>query len=116
MSAKSSRRALLKLAVGAGQLALLEKMGLNPLSLRGARADTGRAPTKVMTIMVTGGWQPWYFFNPLKLSEVETFLPRPRISVPLQEPMYCVRSQVAKNLDGKGLDRADQKQKATADA
>ncbi len=100
MSAKSSRRALLKLALGAGQLALLDKVGLNPLRVGAARADGARVPTKVMTIMVTGGWQPWYFFNPLKLSEVETFLPKPRMSVPLQEPMYCVRSQVEKNLDG----------------
>lgn len=90
-----SRRRLLQLGVGAGQLALLDKFG--PSRAYGA---TAHRPTKLLTIMVTGGWQPWFFFNPLKLTDVERLLPRPRMSVPMQEPMYATRAQLERNLDG----------------
>lgn len=90
-----SRRKLLALGVGAGQLALLDRFGVST-----AHASTAHRPTKLLTIMVTGGWQPWFFFNPLKLTDVERFLPRPKVSSITQEPMYCVRGQLERNLDG----------------
>lgn len=95
MTSKLSRRKLLALGLGAGQLALLDKFGVGV-----AHASGAPGPTKLLTIMVTGGWQPWFFFNPLKLTDVERFLPRPRVSTIVQEPLYCVRSQLEKNLDG----------------
>ncbi len=100
MNSKLTRRRLLSLGVGAAQVALLDRFGLNPLRAGVARAAHGTGPTKLLTIMVAGGWQPWFFFNPLRLRDVERFLPPPRMSAIVQEPMYCTRTQLERNLDG----------------
>ncbi len=98
MTSRLSRRRLLSLGLGAAQVALLDRYNL--LRPGVARANGGTGPTKLLTIMVTGGWQPWYFFNPLRLGDVERLLPTPRVSAIVQEPLYCNRAQVSKNLDG----------------
>lgn len=71
-----SRRQLLKWSVGAGQLALLERLGL--LSLGRAHAQTVDAPTRLVTLYVPGGWRPHYLFWPGTDAEVAQAVPAPQ--------------------------------------
>lgn len=96
---KLTRRNLLLAGLGATQVGLLDRLGIPSLGLRSARAATGNGPTKLLTIFMKGGWMPSYFFSPLRLDEVETFIPAPRLAIP-DESQYYVRRQVEKNLDG----------------
>lgn len=95
---KLSRRGLFKAGLGAAQIALLERAGVRILSPGVARAD-GNRPTKLLTIYVPGGWQPAYMLSPLKLDQIQTYVPRPRTWQVL-EPMGYAREHVARNLDG----------------
>ncbi len=95
---KSSRRSLLMAGVGATQLMLLDRFGLNPIPTRSARA-AGSGPTKLLTLFVPGGWMPVYLFCPLSPLEIQKALPKPMVA--LTEPAYFYPSQV-KNLDGTG--------------
>ena len=71
---KTSRRALLAASLGLGQLALLERFGL----LRDARADTpADAPTKLLSIYLSGGWRPTYYFCPLSPEDIDKAIPAP---------------------------------------
>jgi len=71
---KTTRRALLAASLGFGQLALLERFGF----LRDARADTpADAPTKLLSIYVSGGWRPTYFFCPLSPEDIDKAIPPP---------------------------------------
>ena len=70
-----TRRKLLQLAVGAGQVALLDKLGFPVFRSRSARANpnggTGTGnPTKLLTIYVPGGWFPVYLWCPLSDAEI----------------------------------------------
>src|SRR5688572_26967537 len=95
---KTTRRALLLASLGAGQLALLDRFGLNPLAPARARAASP-GPTKLLTIHVPGGWMPAYLWCPLTADEISSVLPAPMM--PLGVPAYF-RPEWVKNLDGSG--------------
>lgn len=61
---KLSRRQLLLAGLGAAQVGLLDRMGMNPLRIGEARAE-GVRPTKLLCLYVRGGWIPTGFFTPL---------------------------------------------------
>jgi hypothetical protein len=71
---KLSRRAMLTAALGASQLALLERFGL----LRDARADGSTdGPTKLLTLYTQGGTRQHYHWWPLDPAKSDTALPPP---------------------------------------
>src|SRR3954471_2145188 len=92
---KTTRRDLLKLAVGAGQVALLAKMGLMPSVARAA----GTPPTKLLTIYFGGGWMPTDLFCPLSDAEIARLIPAPTNYS--SEPVFYDANRVT-NLDGSG--------------
>ncbi len=99
---RKTRRDLLKLGVGAGQLALLHRLGF--LESRRAYADTLSGPTKLLTIYVSGGWIPQFLFSPLKLAETNALMPTPRMVIGGGEPYSHTAAHVQKNLDGTPVD------------
>jgi uncharacterized protein (DUF1501 family) len=71
----TSRRTLLKWALGAGQLALLERAGLlGPGVARAAELD---APSRLVVLYIPGGYRPAYCFTPLEDAEVPQCIPTP---------------------------------------
>lgn len=92
---KTTRRQLLKLGLGAGQLALLNQFGL--LGSRRARAQSGTGPTKLLTISFPGGWMPIYLWCPLTDAQIGTHIPAPVRSS--GEQAFFTADQV-ENLDG----------------
>jgi len=96
-----NRRHLLKMGLGASQLAMLDGMGL---LTRNARADVTNGPKRLLTLYLPGGWQPWWLFPPLAASEINRMLPTQRNE--LGEACYFRGDQVA-NLDGSGDAGAD---------
>ena len=79
------------MALGAGQLALLDKLGFPMFRSRSARANpnggTGTSnPTKLLTIYVPGGWFPVYLWCPLSDAEIATVLADSRFVQALPEP------------------------------
>jgi hypothetical protein len=70
----SSRRTLLKWALGAGQLSLLDRYGL--LSGR-AHAASAAAPSRLVVMYVPGGFRPQYMFWGQSDADVERAVPPP---------------------------------------
>lgn len=66
---------MLKWALGAGQIALLDRMGL--LRSGVAHANTTDAPSKLCVIYVPGGFRPQYHFWPMADEDVEHCVPEP---------------------------------------
>jgi hypothetical protein len=93
-----TRRALLSAALGAGQVALLDQLGLPVLRARRAHAAAG-GPTKLLTIYVPGGWIPMHLWCPLDAAEVERLIPAPMDQS--GEAVYF-NAATLKNLDGSG--------------
>ena len=71
----TSRRTLLKWALGAGQFALLERAGLLGSSPRHA-ADTD-VPSRLAVLYIPGGYRPAYYFTPLEDAEIPLCVPAP---------------------------------------
>lgn len=95
----TSRRTLLKLALGATQLGLIEGLGI--LGSRRAWADNvTRRPTKLLTLYVPGGWVPQFVFSPVRLDEVDSRLTPMTLAIGGGEPASYLRRHVEKNLDG----------------
>ena len=69
-----SRRNMLKLALGAGQLALLDRFNL--LQGRAWAAETD-VPTRLVVLYVPGGWRPQYGFWAQDDADVDTCVPAP---------------------------------------
>lgn len=92
---KLGRRQLLKVALGASQMALFNGV----LLPRRARADATGFPTRLVTIYVPGGWMPTYAFCPLQAADIPNFVPAPAEAE--NDPAWFVAEQV-KNLDGTG--------------
>lgn len=99
---EKTRRDLLKLGVGAGQLALLNRLGV--LDSSRAHAQTSNGPTKLLTLYVAGGWIPQFLFSPLKLAETNALMPTPRMVIGGGEPYSYTAAHVQKNLDGSPVD------------
>ncbi|MFZ5442519.1 MAG: DUF1501 domain-containing protein [Myxococcota bacterium] len=72
---KTSRRTMLKWALGAGQLALLERFNL--LGAGTARAASTDTPSRLCVIYVPGGFRPQYYFWPMGDDDVEACVPAP---------------------------------------
>lgn len=70
----TSRRQLLKWALGASQLAVLERFGL--LSGK-AHAQTVDTPTKLVTLYMQGGYRPQFMWWGMDDEAVERSVPRP---------------------------------------
>lgn len=66
---------MLKWALGASQVALLDRAGL--LRTGVARADTADAPSRLCVIYVPGGFRPQYHFWPMGDDDVEHCVPEP---------------------------------------
>jgi hypothetical protein len=58
---KTSRRQLLQLSLGLGQLGLLGGLAARP---RAAQAQATGAPTRLLSIYLSGGYTPQYFYAP----------------------------------------------------
>lgn len=99
---KLSRRALLSLAVGASQLALLERFGAN----RAKAGPPPGGPTKLLSIYVPGGLNHEQLWCPLSDAGIAKFIPEPAGGA---EP-YFYNAKMVKNYDGTtGGDGAYQK-------
>ena len=66
---------MLKWALGAGQVALLDRFNL--LRPGVARAQTSDVPTRLCVIYVPGGYRPQYHFWPMEDADVEACVPPP---------------------------------------
>ncbi|MCY1002017.1 DUF1501 domain-containing protein [Myxococcus sp. MISCRS1] len=71
----TSRRTLLKWALGASQLALLEKAGL--LGSGTAHAADADVPSRLVVLYVPGGFRPAYYFTPMEDAEIPLCVPAP---------------------------------------
>lgn len=73
---KTSRRTLLSWALGAGQLALLDRFGV----LRSGKAwaaPPAEAPSKLCVLYVPGGFRPQFHFWPMADADVDQCVPEP---------------------------------------
>jgi hypothetical protein len=91
---------MLKLGVGAAQLALLSAAGA-PMLLepRRARAALGSGPKKLLTLYLYGGWKPAFCFCPLTPDEITRRVPAKDTF--LGEPVFFTPGEV-RNIDGSG--------------
>lgn len=71
----TSRRTLLKWALGAGQLALLDRAGLLGAGL--AHAADADVPSRLVVLYVPGGFRPAYYFTPMEDAEIPLCVPLP---------------------------------------
>ncbi len=101
---EKTRRDLLKMTLGAGQLALLHRLGALEPSRAWAQTSTG--PTKLLTIYVGGGWIPQFLFSPVKNAEVASLIPPTKLVIGGAEPYSYTQAHVQKNLDGTNVDDA----------
>ncbi|NTX16141.1 DUF1501 domain-containing protein [Myxococcus sp. CA056] len=69
----TSRRTLLKWALGAGQFALLDRAGLLGAGL--AHAADADVPSRLVVLYVPGGFRPAYCFTPMEDSEIPLCVP-----------------------------------------
>ncbi|MCP3099485.1 DUF1501 domain-containing protein [Myxococcus sp. K15C18031901] len=69
----TSRRTLLKWALGAGQLALLDRAGL--LRSGVARAADADLPSRLVVLYIPGGFRPAYYFTPMEDAEIPLCVP-----------------------------------------
>jgi len=95
---KLTRRQLLLASLGAGQLALLNRLGV-PMLPKAARAAPGDRPTKLLTIYVPGGWVPFDLFCPFTDEQIAALIP-PKEKVQ-SEPVFFTADEV------ENLDRSD---------
>ncbi|ATB40272.1 hypothetical protein CYFUS_005720 [Cystobacter fuscus] len=86
----TSRRTLLKWALGAGQFALLERAGL--LGSSTAHAADNDAPSRLAVLYIPGGYRPVYCFTPLEDADVPLCIPAPAGFN--SEPTYFEASQL----------------------
>lgn len=93
---KSSRRQLLLASLGASQLALLSRFGLN--SAQAAPPPGG--PTKLLCIWLDGGCNWEHFFTPLTGAGIDKFIRPPEGG---NHP-FGYRKEQVKNLDGTDAD------------
>lgn len=96
---RSSRRQILKAALGTTQLALLGALGGRSRRAR-AGVDPSK-PSRLLTIYVPGGWMPELFFSPLTGPQITAKVPAPTSH--LGEPCFFGPNDV-RNLDGTGDD------------
>jgi hypothetical protein len=71
----TSRRTLLKWALGAGQLALLDRAGL--LGSGVAHAADADLPSRLLVLYIPGGFRPAYYFTPMEDAEIPLCVPAP---------------------------------------
>lgn len=71
----TSRRTLLKWALGAGQLALLERAGL--LGSSAAHAADIDVPSRLVVLYIPGGHRPAYYFTPMSDADIPLCVPAP---------------------------------------
>ncbi|WP_395847158.1 DUF1501 domain-containing protein [Cystobacter fuscus] len=71
----TSRRTLLKWALGAGQFALLERAGL--LGSSAARAADIDVPSRLAVLYIPGGYRPAYYFTPMDDADIPLCVPAP---------------------------------------
>jgi hypothetical protein len=71
----TSRRTLLKWALGAGQFALLERTGL--LGSSAARAADIDVPSRLAVLYIPGGYRPAYYFTPMADADIPLCVPTP---------------------------------------
>ncbi len=71
----TSRRTLLKWALGAGQFALLERAGL--LGSSAARAADSDVPSRLVVLYIPGGYRPAYYFTPMDDADIALCVPTP---------------------------------------
>ncbi|MFY0575487.1 hypothetical protein ACN28S_14980 [Cystobacter fuscus] len=71
----TSRRTLLKWALGAGQFALLERAGL--LGSGAARAADIDVPSRLAVFYIPGGYRPAYCFTPMDDADIPLCVPTP---------------------------------------
>jgi hypothetical protein len=71
----TSRRTLLKWALGAGQFALLERAGL--LGSGTAHAAGLDVPSRLAVLYIPGGYRPAYYFTPMEDAEIPLCVPAP---------------------------------------
>ncbi len=81
---------MLKWALGAGQVALLDRFGL--LRSGVARAASPDAPSRICVIYVPGGFRPQYHFWPMEDADVEFCVPAPGGFA--SEPIYFRKEQL----------------------
>jgi hypothetical protein len=86
------RRALLGFGIGATQLALLEKFGLN----RALAGPPPGSPTKLLSIWVPGGLNHELMWSPLSDAGIAKFIPAPAG----QNEPYFYNAAMVKNYDG----------------
>lgn len=77
---KLSRRRLLELGLGVGQVGLLGGLAARPRRAAAAgAAGGGEGPSRLLTLYLSGGYTPQYFYAPMSGEEVRRHVP------PLQE-------------------------------
>lgn len=86
----SSRRTMLKWALGAGQLALLDKFNL--LRSGVAHAANPDAPSRLCVIYLPGGFRPQYYFWPMEDADVAAVVPPPGDYI--GEPVFFTANQL----------------------
>ncbi|KFE69212.1 DUF1501 domain-containing protein [Hyalangium minutum] len=86
----TSRRTLLKWALGAGQLALLERAGL--LGSSPAYAAGMDVPSRLAVLYIPGGYRPAYYFTPMEDADIPLCVPAP--SNYSGEPVFFDASKV----------------------
>jgi hypothetical protein len=97
---KFSRRDILKIGLGASQVALLSSLGL---PTRRAWAG-GHYPDKLLTLYFAGGWMPSYFWWPGTDDEILRLIPEPTTFSSPEIAFF--RPEHVISLDGSG-DRVD---------
>lgn len=86
----TSRRTLLKWALGAGQLALLERAGL--LGASTAHAAETDVPSRLVVLYIPGGYRPAYYFTPMEDADIPLCVPTPTNY--LGEPVFYDASKL----------------------
>ncbi|WP_199747010.1 MULTISPECIES: DUF1501 domain-containing protein [Corallococcus] len=86
----TSRRTLLKWALGAGQLALLERAGL--LGSSTAHAADVDVPSRLVVLYIPGGYRPAYYFTPMEDADIPLCVPTP--SNHSGEPVFFQANQL----------------------
>ncbi|APR79348.1 Hypothetical protein A7982_04695 [Minicystis rosea] len=89
---KLSRRALLGLGLGATQIALLERFGMN----RAKAGPTSDTPTKLLSIWIPGGLHHELLWCPLSDAGVAKYIPAPTGGA----TPYFYNAKMVKNYDG----------------
>jgi hypothetical protein len=93
MAMKISRRTLLGLGIGATQLALLERFGMN----RATAGPSVDGPTKLLSIWIPGGVNHEQMWCPLSGAGIAKFIPPPEDG---SNAPYFYNAAMVKNYDG----------------